>query len=130
MNILSPSITSVTLDEWTITNVSISNAFVLVYLNESLVIADLSITNLVINGSSVIEESTAFQVFAQIDNTLKIDGVTIKDSVLNSSSSSVFFDFTGKCTDLIVENVILDTLTSDSLIFISIKYNDYSSITL
>lgn len=124
-----------TLDTWTIANVTLENAFSLLKFNENLVVNNLSIYNLEFSDSKSYEEIQAFEFRGQVTDTLILDGITIKNSILsdmqgNSSGNAVLFDLHAECKHLIIKNLWIESSTADLITFFDLRNYNYETITL
>jgi hypothetical protein len=77
VNMLSSDVTSVTLDSWYLSKMSMDNGFTIFKLDTGGKTGELDIKNVVVKDDSVVKEAKPFQILGEVTNTITVDKVTI-----------------------------------------------------
>ena len=111
IKVTSPSSTSVSLNNWSISASTFDNQFSLLLFDSVAQTNDLTVGNLVLNESTTLSESLPFKILGNIANTFMIDGVTMQNSqVTNPTGYAYFFNLQNNCGNLMVKNILLDSI--------------------
>lgn len=91
----------------------------------------MDISNIVINDTTTIDDSTTFNLLGEVANTITIDTMNIKASLANTPGTiGTLLDLTGKAKDVLFKNLTLQESSIESFTLIKLKHNAYTSITL
>ena len=119
------------ISDWNITSPVLDSGFSVLTLDNSSRINNLAVSALKIDGQTDFKNVNLFDFRGEVTGHLEIQDIAIKSSkITDTSSSSAFFNFRGKISDISLRSLSLTDLTAETGSLVRLNYTGFGKIQL